>query len=1005
MGKQPQASDASQQKPQQQTNTTEYRHPASTGGNTRSVDSSTDPQLESDFLANKDSSKRRLIWVEYNHRADIVDILPGDSIGKVLQRIHERFGHQLSFADTSQLRIGIPKSWVPGQTREFPVENKTNPDGLYYSSKVGTPNEAFRQSAFPNACDPSNVNGSTDPIMDEEKKCYKQDHTSYKQSVVHSPCHPLSGDINQAETHPILVIPNRFQHEGVAIGEVFKQIVAENPSSASTLSLLFSSTYFPTIIHILNTRQEAFQLFVDYSNVPKYPGMRFLDRPSNSQATFNSDHELTKFFHNLRYAKLEDDVLSMPPGTYLLGDPSLGSKLYTRQVYKELALGIEQSKPWQRGFVVTGTPGMGKTFFGIWMMYLIVNDVICLGNEGRLDRSHNDLNVSNVWNSRLSQSINRSQSLNIVHNDSDSMDSKCASHVNFMESNASVNHQHSIWNEGSQIIGQMDSENGVYTTAPVIIFDLHLRNELIVFSMEDRSVTSGWARNSSHPAFYHSHVWYISDGDKAPLMVPAPIVSGIHDDTSSVAPYVCIRKSIHITSSDTIQPSVMRLPGNTVLTMPAWTFAELESAYLGCSNYSLCTSYSEFTELVYKWGCNPLMVLTQSKNQEIQQLAQSSLFQIDMVRVLHRLVGLDMPASRSNLTCVDPHTDIQSTYHQECASAHLVVHAVTDAQNYVSRSYRMGSAYISQVAAHKLYRPVGWNAMDLTNLVHSAWRFEHGTKVDQQYPHLRQVRKMLYMGHIHNTLCEGGQFPIRRLSPGLKTVLATQLETSTVACLPDQSYDTQKASVDQPIIPQLILSASDGTTVEPANTYFDQTSFDITSTQKPPHSISINESTITIPHMSRFLFESMLSLSHTEYNIPKVSQFSPVDSICAPNILFCICVNDRGRTILVDKLREMYVESCKDEGTPSYPIDGADALTFEAVKPGIHSNLKDMEKTPLGNDVNHTLKLFYVVPTTDLFHNLGPQQFKVDERWLMEEAVILEWADKHIEQYVLHLGI
>ncbi|KAH6580500.1 hypothetical protein BASA60_002846, partial [Batrachochytrium salamandrivorans] len=73
-----------------------------------------------------------------------------------------------------------------------------------------------------------------------------------------------------AESHP--TCSEGDVDRGVSIGEVFAHIVAARPYAATGLSKLFTPSSFPAITHILNTRLLAFQIFVDYSNIPKHIG-------------------------------------------------------------------------------------------------------------------------------------------------------------------------------------------------------------------------------------------------------------------------------------------------------------------------------------------------------------------------------------------------------------------------------------------------------------------------------------------------------------------------------------------------------------------------------------------------------------------------------------------------------------------------------------------------------------------------------------------------------------
>lgn len=68
--------------------------------------------------------------------------------------------------------------------------------------------------------------------------------------------------------------------------------------------------------------------------------------------------------------------LDLEPGTFFLGDEKLGSKLFVRECYQELAevtMGIIESG---YNLVITGNPGIGKSFFLFFFMYFL-----CLQEE------------------------------------------------------------------------------------------------------------------------------------------------------------------------------------------------------------------------------------------------------------------------------------------------------------------------------------------------------------------------------------------------------------------------------------------------------------------------------------------------------------------------------------------------------------------------------------------------------------------------------------------------
>ncbi|KAH6576983.1 hypothetical protein BASA50_002618 [Batrachochytrium salamandrivorans] len=1016
------------------------------------------PAGEADFLGSRNNPKRKLIWVEYNTRADIVDIVPGDSIGVVLQRIHKCFGHQLKFADTSQLQLGIPLAWIPGGASAVSLEDvvdSKNKQGGGSSLSPSLMSLSMSNTGIPDNKSQMRTEAVRDISAESHPTCSEGD-VDRGTCLAGSQRNVLSGDQRRVNhRQPILVLPNEKLHEGVSIGEVFAHIVAARPYAATGLSKLFTPSSFPAITHILNTRLLAFQIFVDYSNIPKHIG-RTLSAETHSrnyQQPATTDPNLVKFWQQLRNATLEDDILSMPAGTYFLGDPVLGSKMYIRQAYKELALGIEQSHHTQNGFVVTGTSGMGKTYFGIWMMYLIVNGVIRLDTDLRQEPHADGTSPLNHSVIGVGQGLNKSPVSAWSANISLDASSRWASRANHLDSTCSghevgYNTLTGTWGAGSQLLGPEDFVYDGYVSHPVIIWDSHLRNELVVYSLEDGTVTSGWPRQSSHPAFYHSHVWYISDGDKAPLMVPAPIFQSpsTTDTDSKHVTRVNTRKTIHLTSVDTVRPAISRIIGFTAVTMPGWTFAELEYAYARCLTYGQCVLPREFSERVYLWGGNPSMVLAPSRRGDMQRHAQAALDRVDLVRILHRVVGLGVQAGPSVLKQQDKydggdnsdvaHEGNWGSCYEEDVAVRLVVYAMSDAHDYIVRSYRLGSAYISQKIAHALYRPIGWRDMDLAERVHAAWRFEYTSEVEQAYPHLAQIRKMLFLGHMHNSICNGGRFSTRCLStvvspmdgmtPGSASKSSSpsrQIPENTTNKSPivvsgstgststegrDKMKSPQKAltTFSSAMSPQKTLTAFSPaispqkplTACSPAISPLSLPMLNLTNLGLPstvsslPPNITISTSSVDIPSMNRFLFDSILDLSLTSYNIPKVAQFSPVDAICAPNMLFCICVNDRGRSIMVDRLRELYTQSISDDAMSAANTRPEDAAVRGETTPGKRSH-------------NPHLRLFYAVPTMELFNSLGPQTFKVNDKWMAEEQEILQWAAENIEQYVLHIGI
>jgi len=60
--------------------------------------------------------------------------------------------------------------------------------------------------------------------------------------------------------------------------------------------------------------------------------------------------------------------LSLPDGVFLLGRPSIGSKLMIRDCYKPLYEMVRDSSDFTR-WVLVGTPVFGKTLFTAYVMW------------------------------------------------------------------------------------------------------------------------------------------------------------------------------------------------------------------------------------------------------------------------------------------------------------------------------------------------------------------------------------------------------------------------------------------------------------------------------------------------------------------------------------------------------------------------------------------------------------------------------------------------------------
>ncbi len=68
-----------------------------------------------------------------------------------------------------------------------------------------------------------------------------------------------------------------------------------------------------------------------------------------------------------------NNTLELASDTFFLGMPSLGSKLFIRRCFKELSELIVGSATsgMRKNIVVAGTPGIGKSVFGFYLLYLL----------------------------------------------------------------------------------------------------------------------------------------------------------------------------------------------------------------------------------------------------------------------------------------------------------------------------------------------------------------------------------------------------------------------------------------------------------------------------------------------------------------------------------------------------------------------------------------------------------------------------------------------------------
>lgn len=92
---------------------------------------------------------------------------------------------------------------------------------------------------------------------------------------------------------------------------------------------------------------------------------------------------LVQFWEAFRkdQTKVEADALiELPEGTYLMGDSTVGSRIYIRHCYPELWKLCQQLIHDEAMNTPLGNPGIGKTFFGFVILLLLARDgatVVC----------------------------------------------------------------------------------------------------------------------------------------------------------------------------------------------------------------------------------------------------------------------------------------------------------------------------------------------------------------------------------------------------------------------------------------------------------------------------------------------------------------------------------------------------------------------------------------------------------------------------------------------------
>ncbi|KAF8421043.1 hypothetical protein EV426DRAFT_226333 [Tirmania nivea] len=107
-----------------------------------------------------------------------------------------------------------------------------------------------------------------------------------------------------------------------------------------------------------------------------------LQKKSNSLVVLNYElnsslgspsDDFMQFWQLLRDVKIdEQNCITLPNGTYWAGVKDFGGKLYIRDTYNTLWTQI--SNPSVKNWVITGTPGIKKTYFSLFLLYKIRKD-------------------------------------------------------------------------------------------------------------------------------------------------------------------------------------------------------------------------------------------------------------------------------------------------------------------------------------------------------------------------------------------------------------------------------------------------------------------------------------------------------------------------------------------------------------------------------------------------------------------------------------------------------
>ena len=84
------------------------------------------------------------------------------------------------------------------------------------------------------------------------------------------------------------------------------------------------------------------------------------------------DPDLTAFWRHLPHAEIEQHFLRLVQDTVFLADPDLGNTMYIRDDYRcllDTIIGLFASG--RRKLVISGNPGIGKSWFGFFVLHYL----------------------------------------------------------------------------------------------------------------------------------------------------------------------------------------------------------------------------------------------------------------------------------------------------------------------------------------------------------------------------------------------------------------------------------------------------------------------------------------------------------------------------------------------------------------------------------------------------------------------------------------------------------